>query len=66
MDVHQISELVELCKSLINFADIWQFFKGPCHGNQLKLQNCRFLQKDFLCRTAILQQIGISERQWAA
>jgi len=30
------SGMVELCKSMINFAFIWQSLKGSCRGNQQK------------------------------
>jgi len=51
---------------LVRFCpfSFFQFFKGRCHGNQLKSQNRRFLQTNFICRTAIQNLIAISQFQF--
>jgi len=57
----KISGLVDRCKGLITPLSFFLFFKGRCHGNQLKSKKWRFSCTNLLCRAAIRKQVAISQ-----
>ena len=57
----KISGLVDNWKGLITPLSFFWFFKGRCHGNQLKSTNRLFSRTNLLCHAAIRKRIAISQ-----
>jgi len=57
----KISGLVKRWKGLITPLSFFWFFKGRCHGKQLKSKNWRFSRTNLLCRAAVWKRITMSQ-----